>query len=532
MKKILSLLTAAAMVFSLSATVFAEASENREAPDAELTEAFVQDMKARFGTEDYSFDYVRGLVGDDNGAWLFYDEINDHQAVNETQKKAVDLYERRIGEYVFESKWVKAPYELGVYVYKDSKVYTLEEANEQSVISMDNAVSIIKSNRNIVYSFRIEGNCEDAVKALREKYNTNDMFDLVKLGEYQNAWLCYDDRMNVAFRQQDKKIGDFIFKLNDIHPYYDLGLYVYKDGKAYTLEEACKDNIFSIDFAVELINYYGTAKFTFGIESENEDVVKAFRKRYGIPETSVFKFVKLGEDGASALYFNDTELVQFLDYDVSIGAWTFDCYSQQKYYDLGLYVYNDGSIYTLAEAYDKNLFSIDKAVECIKATDGQHFTFSIKGKAEQPKLSKNKLTLKSGAEKVLTVKNGEVKSWKTSDKKVATVKNGKITALNKGTAKITPVLKSGEKLTCKVSVSTAPKLGKTSVKVNKNGTVKIKLTGKAKSVNNKYTNTKYAKFTSAPNADTLIIKGVKKGTSTLKVKVNGAVTLKINVTVK
>ena len=115
---------------------------------------------------------------------------------------------------------------------------------------------------------------------------------------------------------------------------------------------------------------------------------------------------------------------------------------------------------------------------------------------------------------------------------MATVKNGKITALNKGTVTITATLTTGKKLTCKVTVTTAPKLSKTNVKVKKGGTAVVKLDGKVSSINNKYTNTKVAKITSKTNASTLKIKGLKKGETTLKIKVNGAKTLCLKVKVK
>ncbi|MGN0462281.1 MAG: Ig-like domain-containing protein [Ruminococcus sp.] len=142
------------------------------------------------------------------------------------------------------------------------------------------------------------------------------------------------------------------------------------------------------------------------------------------------------------------------------------------------------------------------------------------------------LSMKAGTSQTVGVSGGKAKAWATSNKKVATVKNGKITALNKGTVTITATLTTGKKLTCKVTVTTAPKLSKATVKVKKGGTAVVKLDGKVSSINNKYTNTKVAKITSKTNATTLKIKGLKKGTTTLKIKVNGVKTLSLNVKVK
>ena len=149
-----------------------------------------------------------------------------------------------------------------------------------------------------------------------------------------------------------------------------------------------------------------------------------------------------------------------------------------------------------------------------------------------PRISSTNVSLKSGVSKTIKVVGGTVKSWTSSHKKVATVNKGKITALNKGTSTVTATLTTGKKLTCKVTVTTAPRLSKTTVKVKKGDTVVIKLSGKVATINNKYTNTKVAKITSKTNDMTLKIKGLKKGTTTLKIKVNGVKTLNLKVNVK
>ncbi len=149
-----------------------------------------------------------------------------------------------------------------------------------------------------------------------------------------------------------------------------------------------------------------------------------------------------------------------------------------------------------------------------------------------PSLTSTNISLKSGTSKTIKAVGGTVKSWTTSNKNVAIVNKGKITALNKGTATVTATLTTGKKLTCKVTVTTAPKLSKTTVKVKKGGTVVVKLSGKVATINNKYTNTKVAKIASKTNATTLKIKGLKKGTATLKIKVNGVKTLNLKVNVK
>lgn len=146
-------------------------------------------------------------------------------------------------------------------------------------------------------------------------------------------------------------------------------------------------------------------------------------------------------------------------------------------------------------------------------------------------ISKTEASVKAGGTVTLKVTDGNVKTWRTSNKAVATVSKGKVTGLKKGSATITAALTTGKKLTCKVTVTTSPKLSKTCVSVKKGKTVSIKISGKASTAKNVYTNTKYAKITSKNTATTIKVKGLKKGSTILKIKVNGVV-LKLKVKVK
>ena len=164
-----------------------------------------------------------------------------------------------------------------------------------------------------------------------------------------------------------------------------------------------------------------------------------------------------------------------------------------------------------------------------------HYNFTVV-KIAQEKLSATNVSLKSGATKTIKVLNGKVKSYKVTNNKVAKVNSkGVVTALNKGKTTMIVTLKDGNKLNCKVNVTTAPKLSKPTVNVKVGKTVKVKALGKAKNialkwtVSNKNVNTSIAKKISA---SVLNIKGVKKGKTTLKVKVNNVKTLTLKVNVK
>lgn len=117
-----------------------------------------------------------------------------------------------------------------------------------------------------------------------------------------------------------------------------------------------------------------------------------------------------------------------------------------------------------------------------------------------------------------------------SGKNAVTLNNDKITALKKGAAEIKVTFGKTE-LIYKVNVIDNPKLNKKSVVIKKGKTISVKIIGKARSVNNKYKNTKYAKIISKKSAKKIKVRGLKKGKTTLKVFVNGY-ELKLKVKVK
>ena len=125
---------------------------------------------------------------------------------------------------------------------------------------------------------------------------------------------------------------------------------------------------------------------------------------------------------------------------------------------------------------------------------------------------------------------GTVK-YSSNNKKVATVDaKGKIKGVKKGSATIT-VTNNGASAKFTVKVIN-PKLSSTSITVVKGETVKVKITGKATPVKNKYKSTKYAKITTkSKNAKAITIKGLKATKkTTLKIRVNGVwLSLKVKV---
>lgn len=77
------------------------------------------------------------------------------------------------------------------------------------------------------------------------------------------------------------------------------------------------------------------------------------------------------------------------------------------------------------------------------------------------KLNKSRLTLKAGKTyklKVSMAAGDSVKKWKSSNRSVVTVtKKGKVKARRAGSAKVTVVLKSGKRATCRIRVKAVKK---------------------------------------------------------------------------
>lgn len=151
----------------------------------------------------------------------------------------------------------------------------------------------------------------------------------------------------------------------------------------------------------------------------------------------------------------------------------------------------------------------------------------------------NKYYFNCGACFELKVSGEKLSDWKSGNpKKIKVTKDGKVTMLQKGTVKLTATFKNGITYRSTFVNDTNPQLlnskGKNvkSLTIKKNSTKTVKLGGKVFTINNVYKNTKTAKFVSKKSEmKNLKIKGLKKGKTSLKLKVNGWKTFKINVKV-
>ena len=525
-----------------------------------------------------------GKVGNYN---LYYNVIQYYQFLD---------YNVTIGEYIFNCFAQQKPYDLGLYVVGNSKAYTLADAYNELKIDMDTVYSLIKSN-DIDYSFTVKKSESTVTTQPSENHNVyyylkgaTSSNNETTVGNHYNTVIKpnspYEiDYVVVTVNNKEKEVtknsdGSYTVDLDNVDGDINIfasatrekatefstarvGWYVNynlsnvessnttddvwlnykttltpKEGYAITYVSATvngkdvgkitKNNgIYTIDIEK------ATGNLTITAEAKNivTDTPKEIQNLS--PKTN-FTVANLGKVGNYNLYYNVTQYYQFFENIIKIGNYEFDCFAQQSPYGLGLYVVGNGKAYTLKDAYDKLNINMDAVYSLINKTN-LHYNFTAV-KIAQEKLSATNVSLKSGATKTIKVLNGKVKSYKVVNSKVAKVNSkGVVTALNKGKTTVIVTLKDGNKLNCKVNVTTAPKLSKSIVNVKVGKTVKVKALGKAKNialkwtVSNKNVNTSIAKMI---GASVLNIKGVKKGKTTLKVKVNNVKTLTLKVNVK
>lgn len=505
-------------------------------------------------------------------------------------------YNVTIGEYIFNCFAQQKPYDLGLYVVGNSKAYTLADAYKELKIDMDTVYSLITS-KYINYNFTVGKSIPDVTTQPSENHNvyyylkgvTSSNNETTVSGNYNTVIKPNSDYeidyVVVTVNNKEKEVtknsdGSYTIDLDNVdgdinifasatrekvtqfstarvgwHVNYNLSnvessnttddvwlnyktTLTPKEGYAITYVSATvngkdvgkitKNNgIYTIDIEK------ATGNLTITAEAKNivTDTPKEIQNLS--PKTN-FTVANLGKVGNYNLYYNVTQYYQFFENIIKIGNYEFDCFAQQSPYGLGLYVVGNSKAYTLKDAYDKLNINMDAVYSLINKTN-LHYNFTVV-KIAQEKLSATNVSLKSGATKTIKVLNGKVKSYKVTNNKVAKVNSkGVITALNKGKTTVIVTLKDGNKLNCKVNVTTAPKLSKSTVNVKVGQSAKIKIYGKAKGIEfgisgrNKNIEVWLYKMKDATGFE---VEGLKKGKTTLKVKVNNVKTLTLKVNVK
>ena len=505
-------------------------------------------------------------------------------------------YNVTIGEYIFNCFAQQKPYDLGLYVVGNSKAYTLADAYKELKIDMDTVYSLIKS-KYINYNFTVGKSIPDVTTQPSENHNVyyylkgaTSSNNETTVGNSYNTVIKpnspYEiDYVVVTVNNKEKEVtknsdGSYTIDLDNVDG--DINIFA-----SATREKATEFSTARVGWHVNYnlsnvessnttddawMNYrtvitpktgYVITNISAKIHGKDVGkitkkngtyeifveyvqgplVIKAEAKSVEIDTPKeidklcpnwILSVANLGKVGKYDLYYKISDYYNFSNKNIRMGNYMFNCYQQHTPYDLGLYVVGNGKAYTLKDAYNKLNINMDAVYSLINKTN-LHYNFTVV-KIAQEKLSATNVSLKSGATKTIKVLNGKVKSYKVTNNKVAKVNSkGVVTALNKGKTTVIVTLKDGNKLNCKVNVTTAPKLSKPTVNVKVGKTVKVKALGKAKNialkwtVSNKNVNTSIAKMI---GASVLNIKGVKKGKTTLKVKVNNVKTLTLKIKVK
>ena len=526
-----------------------------------------------------------GKVGNYN---LYYNVTQYYQFLD---------YNVTIGDYVFDCFAQQSPYDLGLYVVGNGKAYTLIDAYNELKIDMDTVYSLIKSNE-IHYNFTVGKSIPDVTTQPSENHN---VYYYLNGATSSNNETTVGNHYNTVIKPNSPYEIDYVVvTVNN----KEKGVTKNSDG-SYTVDLDNVDgdiNIFA-SATREKVTEFSTARVGWhvnynlsNVESSNTTddawmnyrtvitpktgyvitnisakihgkdvgkitkkngtyeifveylqggplVIKAEAKSVKIDTPKeidklcpnwILSVANLGKVGKYDLYYKISDYYNFSNKNIRMGNYMFNCYQQHTPYDLGLYVVGNGKAYTLKDAYNKLNINMDAVYSLINKTN-LHYNFTVV-KIAQEKLSATNVSLKSGATKTIKVLNGKVKSYKVTNNKVAKVNSkGVVTALNKGKTTVIVTLKDGNKLNCKVNVTTAPKLSKPTVNVKVGQSAKIKIYGKAKGIEfgisgrNKNIEVWLYKMKDATGFE---VEGLKKGKTTLKVKVNNVKTLTLKVNVK
>ena len=353
-------------------------------------------------------------------------------------------------------------------------------------------------------------------------------------------------------------LGDYSFTTEYyFHHTNKTGYCLYKDGKIYSINDAVDKGMIGVATLVEKLP--NSTKVDTSALSYSKEFCDAVNKYIDDSGLTSYYFPG-GEVGfnVSDIHYGNTvtiynETADYIIFGIDgvmdaeskelIGNYEFNHNNMYSAYNpCGYCVYKDNKVYSIKSAVDSKIIDVETLAKAIpnttKIEEPTKPTEPTKPQptkpvVKTPKISATKVTLKSAQTKILKVTNGTVKTWSTSSKKIATVSKGKVVALTKGRVRITATLTNGKKLTCYVTVTTSPKLSRTTLNLKKGKTATVKLTGKVANINNKYYNySKVAKIVSKANATSIKVKALKKGTTTLKIRVNGVNVLRLKVKVK
>ena len=469
-----------------------------------------------------------------------------------------------LGEYTVWSPATDNISGAGLYVYhSDGRFSKLGDIKDKY-----NASDIVDLIRKAPAEHKFKVTTSTAAQLIEERYGSI-FSDIVKLGEVADGYnLYYNIPSLVCDWILDFEFGDYIF-----HAYCgqsgsgasdELGLFIIGNGKVYNLDEAYNYEIVDIEKVIELI-HANSYPLLFTIIEKEPETTQPVTTTPAEPETTtptdppttcpskpdntpLGKYKQFLAKNQKDKNPDDIEvdvfkklkdglyLVHYV-HQMSTCAIITDKIDRFSYFATGsgaqvqIYDLNKEKTYDLSKAYKKGI---------INKKDLKTISETLSKVEYVAKLNEGIAVLKPGESySDFSEKGAKVTSSKPKVVKVVKDKNGnkQLVAMKKGTVKITVKPKNGKKFSFNVRVKKNPELTNmkdkkiNSVTVKKGGKVKVKIVGKVKGIDNSYSATNYAKITSKKTADTITVKGLKKGNTKLTIYVNGK-SLSLNVKVK
>lgn len=415
--------------------------------------ALIEAIEEEFGEHDHYRE-----IGEYSGSYL----VN---AWNDILRPA-DFTER-IGNYTFRINCQVGRYELGLYIVKDGKAYTLKQAYDDGIINASDVEKIAQDVKKAKVVDYVAKDIEfDLFEKIRDKYGVFHNYKVI--GKYSEGQLvaAYNNEENENYYKDS--FGGYMF--SNIHSTDKLGLYYVLDSTVCSLKEAYETKRVDDNDLAQIVKELNAAEIgieaKYTVDSEIHELVKKKDGEQGF-------YTTVGKIDGFYLVFVTNKWIGPMPYTEKLGDYEFKIQSYVANYPLGLYVVKDDSAYTLKEAYDKKVISGDNLKEIAKLTDG-------KGGIEVYRTAVNDILAVHAQKIKVKVNNKTVKASKLKKQKVTfkavTIKNakGKINAvkLKKGTS---------AKIYKKISVN-----GKTGAVTLKKGSyakktyrIKLKITVKA-----------------------------------------------------
>ena len=492
--------------------------------DGEIGEECYKAIEEKFGEHDHY-----GIIGEYSGAYLVYarnDMVNDAD------------YSERIGNYTFYNNNQVGAYELGLYVVKGVRAYTLKQAYSDGIIKASDVDKIAEDVKKAKAVDEVKKDLSYRVyKAMVDKFGENDYY--LELGTVNGRLVISAADKTVSPKTYTEKLGDYEFKTENPTDGYPLGLYIIDDTYAYTLKEAYEKKVISnqdLDriASIKLRNCHGNIevkKITPAPLTPEKAYIKFKSKKIKNFELDMFEKLK---DGIYIAHQKDAA-VSMCSHGINIDKYTYWVTDEPS--AVYIFDYRNYKEYALDTAFEKGIITkkqLDKISKLLdKLSKKTHFCPTLYENEDYisagEKTSPYQFDLKSV--KKMTISNKKVVKFVSKNKGYVFV------GLKKGTATVKLTPKKGKPIYKKIVVKNNPKLtnkkGKKikTVSVKLGAAAKVYIKGKAGNVNNKYKNTSYAKVTSKKNAKKISVQGLKRGTSTIKVVVNN-VALKLKVKVK